>query len=263
VRAPNQAGRRSESGILVFRFKIIDCTVTDVSKSAPKIAGMFDAIAARYDFLNHFLSAGIDRHWRTQAVRSLRLTGSECVLDLCTGTGDLAIALRTGHPGAARVVGVDFAAAMLAMSLHKVRRRGLADRVQLVRADATRVPLSSGSTDAVTIAFGIRNVEDPEAACREMLRVLVPGGRLAILEFAVPSSPLVRSVYMSYFKHVLPRLGRLISRHDTAYEYLPASVGAFASPAEFASLLRGAGFVDVSIRTLTAGVVVLFSARKP
>ena len=134
---------------------------------------MFDAIAARYDFLNHFLSAGIDRHWRTQAVRSLRLTGSERVLDLCTGTGDLAIALRTGHPGAARVVGVDFAAAMLAMGLDKVRRRGLADRVQLVRADAMRVPLSSGSTDAVTIAFGIRNVEDPQAACREMLRVLV------------------------------------------------------------------------------------------
>jgi demethylmenaquinone methyltransferase/2-methoxy-6-polyprenyl-1,4-benzoquinol methylase len=224
---------------------------------------MFDAIAGRYDFLNHVLSAGIDRRWRIQAVRSLRLTGSERVLDLCTGTGDLAIALRTGDPGAAHVVGVDFAAAMLVIGLDKVRRRGLADRVQLVRGDATCVPLSSGSIDAVTIAFGIRNVEDAMAACREIVRVLVPGGRLAILEFAVPTSPLVRAVYMTYFTHVLPRLGRLISRHDTAYEYLPASVGAFASPAEFALLLRDAGFVDVSSTPLTAGAVVLYSARKP
>ena len=125
------------------------------------------------------------------------------------------------------------------------------------------MPLSSGSLDAVTIAFGIRNVEDATAACREMLRVLVPGGRLAILEFAVPSLPVVRSVYMTYFKYVLPRLGRLISRHETAYEYLPASVGACASPAEFSSLLRRAGFVDVSSRPLTAGTVVLYGARKP
>ena len=242
---------------------MIDCTVTDVSKSAPKIAGMFDAIAHRYDFLNHFLSAGIDRHWRTQAVRSLRLTGSERVLDLCTGTGDLAIALRTGRPGAARIVGVDFAGAMLAVGRDKLRRRRLADRVQLVRADATRVPLADDSTDAVTVAFGIRNVDDPAAACLEMRRVLVSGGRLAILEFAVPSSPVFRGLYMTYFKQVLPRLGRLISRHDMAYDYLPASVGAFASPAEFGALLQRAGFVDVLARPLTMGAVVLYNARKP
>ena len=185
---------------------------------------MFDAIARRYDFLNHFLSAGIDRRWRRQAVRSLRLTGSERVLDLCTGTGDLAIALRTANPGAARIVGVDFAGAMLDVGLEKLRRRGLADRIHLVRGDAMRVPLSDGSSDAATVAFGIRNVEDPSAACREMLRVLVPGGRLAILEFAVPSSPVFRALYMLYFKHVLPRLGRLISRHDAAYR-LPARLG--------------------------------------
>jgi demethylmenaquinone methyltransferase/2-methoxy-6-polyprenyl-1,4-benzoquinol methylase len=132
-----------------------------------------------------------------------------------------------------------------------------------VRADATRVPLGADSTDAVTVAFGIRNVEDPAAACVEVLRVLVPGGRLAILEFAIPSSPVFRGVYMAYFKHVLPRLGRLISRHEGAYDYLPASVGAFTSPAEFASLLRRAGFVDVSVRPLTLGAVVLYLARKP
>jgi demethylmenaquinone methyltransferase / 2-methoxy-6-polyprenyl-1,4-benzoquinol methylase len=237
--------------------------VTDVSKSAPKIAGMFDAIAGRYDFLNHFLSAGIDRRWRRQAVRSLELTGSERVLDLCTGTADLAIALRAGRPGAARAVGVDFSAAMLAVGRDKLRRRGLADRIQVVRADATRVPLPDGSIDAVTVAFGIRNVDDTAAACREMARVLVPGGRLAILEFAVPTSRLFRSVYMWYFRHVLPRLGRLISRHDLAYEYLPASVGAFSSPADFAAVLRQAGFVEVTARPLTFGSVVLYNARTP
>jgi demethylmenaquinone methyltransferase / 2-methoxy-6-polyprenyl-1,4-benzoquinol methylase len=224
---------------------------------------MFDAIAGRYDFLNHFLSAGIDRRWRRQAVRSLELTGSERVLDLCTGTADLAIALRAGRPGAARVVGVDFSAAMLAVGRDKLRRRGLADRIQVVRADATRVPLPDGSIDAVTVAFGIRNVDDTAAACREMARVLVPGGRLAILEFAVPTSRLFRSVYMWYFRHVLPRLGRLISRHDLAYEYLPASVGAFSSPADFAAVLRQAGFVEVTARPLTFGSVVLYKARTP
>jgi len=237
--------------------------VTDVTKSAPKIAGMFDAIAGRYDFLNHFLSAGIDRRWRRQAVQSLGLTGSERVLDLCTGTGDLAIALRSGRPAAVRVIGVDFAAAMLAVGRDKLRRRGLADRIHVVRADATRVPLPDGSVDGVTVGFGIRNVDDTAAACREMVRVLAPGGRLAILEFAVPASPLFRGIYMWYFRHVLPRLGRLISRHDMAYNYLPASVGAFASPADFAAVLRHAGFVDISARPLTFGSVVLYNAKKP
>ena len=237
--------------------------MTDVTKSAPKIAGMFDAIAGRYDFLNHFLSAGIDRRWRRQAVQSLGLTGSERVLDLCTGTGDLAIALRSGRPAAVRVIGIDFAAAMLAVGRDKLRRRGLADRIHVVRADATRVPLPDGSLDGVTVGFGIRNVDDTAAACREMVRVLAPGGRLAILEFAVPASPLFRGIYMWYFRHVLPRLGRLISRHDMAYDYLPASVGAFASPADFAAVLQHAGFVDVSARPLTFGSVVLYNAKKP
>jgi demethylmenaquinone methyltransferase/2-methoxy-6-polyprenyl-1,4-benzoquinol methylase len=152
---------------------------------------------------------------------------------------------------------------MLAVARDKLRRRGLADRIQVVRADATRVPLPDGSMDAVTVAFGIRNVDDTAAACREMVRVLAPGGRLAILEFAVPSSRPFRGIYMWYFRHVLPRLGRLISRHDMAYDYLPASVGAFASPADFAAVLQHAGFVDVAARPLTLGSVVLYNAKKP
>jgi demethylmenaquinone methyltransferase/2-methoxy-6-polyprenyl-1,4-benzoquinol methylase len=235
--------------------------LTDVSKAPGRIAGMFDAIAGRYDFLNHVLSAGIDRWWRRQAIRSLRLTGRERVLDLCTGTADLAIAARRARPGAARVVGVDFAGAMLQVGREKLRRRGLSGPIALVRGDATRIPVASRSVDAVTIAFGIRNVEDPRAACDEMHRVLAPGGRLAILEFAIPTMPVVRAAYLWYFTHVLPRIGRLVSRHDAAYGYLPASVAAFARPEEFAGVLRASGFADVRATPLTLGIVILYSAR--
>jgi SAM-dependent methyltransferase len=137
----------------------------DLSKSPRRISAMFDAIAPRYDFLNHVLSAGIDRYWRMRAIRSLRLTGRERVLDVCTGTADLAIAARTAKPGAARVVGVDFAGAMLGMGREKLKRAGLAGTVTLVRGDATRIPAADASVDAVTVAFGIRNVDDTPAAC--------------------------------------------------------------------------------------------------
>jgi demethylmenaquinone methyltransferase/2-methoxy-6-polyprenyl-1,4-benzoquinol methylase len=222
---------------------------------------MFDAIAARYDLLNHLLSLGIDRRWRRRAIRSLSLTGGERVLDLCTGTADVAIAALTERPGAARVLGVDFSLAMLRVGQTKIRRGGLNGRVALVHGDATRIPVGDGAVDAVTIAFGIRNVEDTAAACREMRRVLAPAGRLAVLEFAVPTLPVVRGIYLWYFNRVLPRIGRLVSRDSAAYGYLPASVGAFASPAAFAGMLRQCGFVDVSAVRLTLGIVYLYTAR--
>jgi demethylmenaquinone methyltransferase / 2-methoxy-6-polyprenyl-1,4-benzoquinol methylase len=223
---------------------------------------MFDAIAGRYDFLNHFLSAGVDKTWRRRAIRSLALTGRERVLDLCTGTADLAMAARSARPGAARVVGVDFADAMLRVGAEKLRRRDLGGSIALVRGDATRIPVADGSVDGVTVGFGIRNVEHTEAACAEMHRVLAPGGRLAILEFGIPTTPGIRGFYLWYFKHVLPRLGRLISRHSAAYSYLPESVGAFASPDEFVKLLRQVGFVEITASPLTFGVVFLYTARR-
>src|SRR5215813_322524 len=186
--------------------------VTDLSKSPDRIAGMFDAIASRYDLLNHLLSAGIDRRWRKRAVAALELAGSERVLDLCTGTADLAIAARTAQPPAGRVVGVDFAGAMLRAGRTKVSDRQLADTISLVRADATQSPIADRSVDAVTIAFGIRNVENAHAVFGEICRVLRPGGRLAILEFAIPTTPVVRAAYLAYFRYVLPQVGRLISR---------------------------------------------------
>jgi demethylmenaquinone methyltransferase/2-methoxy-6-polyprenyl-1,4-benzoquinol methylase len=222
---------------------------------------MFDAIAPRYDLLNHLLSAGIDRLWRKRAIRSLALTGRECVLDLCAGTGDLAIEAVKATPGAARVLGVDFSGVMLVLGVAKLRRRKLDRAIALVRGDAMMLPVASSSVDAVTIGFGIRNVDDREAACREMLRVLKPGGRLAILEFAMPTMPWFRFVYLSYFRHVLPRVGRWISGHPAAYEYLPASVDAF-EPDAFMQLLRKSGFVDVAADPMTFSSVFLYTARR-
>jgi demethylmenaquinone methyltransferase/2-methoxy-6-polyprenyl-1,4-benzoquinol methylase len=217
---------------------------------------MFDAIAPRYDLLNHLLSAGIDRRWRRQAIASLQLTGRETLIDVCTGTGDVALEARLAR----RVIGVDFAGAMLRLGLDKVRAAHDARRILLVRGDATALPAPDACADAATVAFGIRNVQKPEVACAEMARVIRPGGRLAILEFGVPRIPGISRMYLWYFKHVLPLIGSVISGHSGAYSYLPASVGTFPPPAEFVTLLRHAGFDDVQAVPLTFGIVYLYTA---
>ena len=236
--------------------------MADLSKAPDRIAGMFDAIAGRYDFLNHVLSAGIDVRWRKRAIQSLQLTGRERVLDVCTGTGDLAITAMRAKPAASRAVGVDFAAAMLRVGRRKLHRVRLADRIVLVRGDASRLPVAASSVDAITIGFGIRNIADVAAACREMLRVLKPGGRLAILEFAVPTTPVFSSLYLWYIHQLLPRIGRALSHHDDAYGYLPASIDAFSSPDQFISTLQQAGFIQARADRLTFGSVCLYTARR-
>jgi demethylmenaquinone methyltransferase/2-methoxy-6-polyprenyl-1,4-benzoquinol methylase len=233
------------------------------SKHPARIATMFDAIAPRYDFLNHLLSAGLDRRWRRRAVRELRLTGRERVLDMCTGTADLAIEAATARHGrASEVVGVDFSGEMLKRGLAKVRTARLQSSIRLIRGDATQVPLPDGSCDAAVVGFGIRNVVDPAAACREFARVLRPGGRLAILEFGSPAIPGLRRAYGWYFRAVLPRIGRWVSRHHDAYAYLPASVAQFPAPGAFAAVVRGAGFQSVRHVRLALGIVSLFVAEK-
>jgi len=230
---------------------------TAPDKSPDRIAGMFDAIAPRYDLLNHLLSAGIDKRWRAAAIRSLNLTGRDIVIDVCCGTAD--VALAAVH-NSSRVVGVDFSGAMLGLGLQKVKAAGEASRIALVRGDAMRLPVADRSADAVTIAFGIRNVQRPDVACAEMARVLRPGGRLAILEFGVPRIPGIKPLYLWYFTHVLPRIGRAISGHGAAYSYLPASVGTFAPPAEFLATLCASGFSDARADPLTFGIVYLYTA---
>jgi len=233
-----------------------------LDKAPSRIAGMFDAIAGKYDLLNTVLSAGLDRRWRRAAIASLALTGSERLLDVCAGTADVSIGAARAVPASARVVGVDFAGAMLAKGLEKIRSAGLGARVQLIRGDAMQLPVASASVDAVTIAFGIRNVQGTAAALSELHRVLKPGGRLAILEFGLPQAPGLRQAYQWYFLGVLPRIGRLVSRHGGAYSYLPQSVGAFPWGDDFARLLTAAGFDGAQSRPLTLGVVYLYTARK-
>src|SRR5678815_5081033 len=184
-----------------WRSTLADCRFPVAVSSSPpdktpqRIAGMFDAIAPRYDLLNHLLSAGIDKRWRKRAIASLRLTGRETLIDVCTGTADVALEAT----GAAHVVGVDFAGAMLTLGLRKVHAANQGRRIALIRGDAMRLPARDRSADAATVAFGIRNVQRPEVACAEMARVLRAGGRLAILEFGVPRIPGVSALYLWYF----------------------------------------------------------------
>ena len=222
---------------------------------------MFDSIAPRYDLLNRVLSAGLDQKWRRYAVERLALRGGARVIDLCAGTADVALAIAAKHADAT-VVGVDFSHEMLVRGLRKVGDAGLAKRIRLVRGDAAVIPVASGSCDGATIAFGIRNVAEPERALAELARVLRPGARLAILEFGQPRIPGVRTLYAWYFRYLLPLIGRMVSKHDSAYSYLPASVGTFPPPAEFARTIERHGFVSVEAVPLTFGIVYLYVATR-
>jgi demethylmenaquinone methyltransferase/2-methoxy-6-polyprenyl-1,4-benzoquinol methylase len=217
---------------------------------------MFSAIAPRYDFLNRLLSAGRDRAWRRAAVRETELPREGRLLDICAGTADVALEAARQFPDA-RISGVDFSPPMIALGQAKVARAGLAERIWLQVAPAEALPFPDGDFDAVTIAFGLRNIPDRRHALREMLRVLRPGTRAVILEFATPPNPLFRSLYLWYFRRVLPRIGRWVSGHPSAYSYLPASVSEFPDPETLAVWMREAGFREVSYRLMTCGIVAI------
>lgn len=216
---------------------------------------MFTAIAPRYDLLNHVLSLNIDRGWRRRAVAALDWPRAPAgrYLDLCAGTLDLGIALaaRPGFRG--QVVGADFAIPMLA------RGRAKTGRVRPVGADALRLPFPDAAFDGCLVGFGVRNLADLDQGLAEMARVVRRGGRAVILDFSTPRRWPVRPLYLWYFRRVLPFVGRLVSKHMTAYSYLPASVDRFAGPAELAARLERAGFRDVTARELTLGVATLVS----
>jgi demethylmenaquinone methyltransferase/2-methoxy-6-polyprenyl-1,4-benzoquinol methylase len=225
------------------------------------VQSMFDRIAARYDLLNRLLSAGTDLRWRRRAVDFLELPPAARILDLCTGTADLlieALARDPRRPG----LGVDLSHAMLARGAAKLARRGYGNRGALARGDVECLPVRDGVFDGALVAFGIRNVTDTVAAMREVRRALRSGGRFVVLEFSMPEG-LFGVAYRLYFRHVLPRLGALVSGDTSAYSYLPASVARFPAPHVFGELMAEAGFVDVRWRSLTAGIACLHRGEKP
>jgi demethylmenaquinone methyltransferase/2-methoxy-6-polyprenyl-1,4-benzoquinol methylase len=217
---------------------------------------MFSAIAPRYDLLNRLLSAGRDRAWRREAIRLAALPLGGRLLDICAGTGDMALEAARRDPSC-RVVAVDFSRPMLALAETKVARAGLADRIRLEQASAEALPLPAEAFDAACVAFGLRNLADRRQGLREMHRVIRPGGRAVVLEFTTPTSPALRAVYLWYFHRVLPRIGRLVSGHPTAYSYLPASVREFPDPTGLAAWMREAGFQQVTWERMTAGIVAI------
>jgi len=226
-----------------------------------QVAEMFNAISPKYDALNRILSVGIDQIWRRKTVREIRATGATQILDVATGTADLALALADGIPGS-QVVGVDISAGMLDVGRQKVRARRKDDRVRLDLGDGEQLPYEDASFGAITVAFGVRNFENLEQGLRDMNRVLQTGGTLAVLEFSQPTSWPFRPLYLFYFKNILPRIGRLISKDASAYTYLPDSVQAFPYGETFALKLREAGFTSVRIRQLTLGIASLYVATK-
>jgi demethylmenaquinone methyltransferase/2-methoxy-6-polyprenyl-1,4-benzoquinol methylase len=217
---------------------------------------MFDRIAPTYDLLNHLLSANVDHRWRRRAVGLLELQGEEHILDVCTGTGDLAVALLDG--GAREVQGCDFSPEMIRLAREKA-----GDRIHFEVADALDLPYASESFDVATVAFGVRNYEDLDQGLRELARVIRPGGRLLILEFSRPPNPLIRGFYETYSMLVLPLIGNLVSGGaDNAYAYLPRSVQAFPSAEALSDRLKKAGFASVAVHPLTGGIAAIHLATR-
>lgn len=226
-----------------------------------EIRGMFASIAHRYDLLNRLLSFRRDVYWRRVAVAQGRVPPGGRALDLCAGTADVALEIVRQTPGAS-VVAVDNCEPMLFRGLQKVRASGVADRIRFVTAHAEALPFSDESFDAAFVAFGIRNVINRAQGLREMARLLKPSGRVVILEFSTPSSPLFRFLYHFYSHRILPWIGGLISGNRSAYEYLPTSVDGFPSPEGLKGLMEAQGFSHVSYTPLTFGIVTLHQGRK-
>ena len=226
-----------------------------------QVERMFDNIAPRYDLLNRVLSLGIDRGWRRKAIRILRASGPKLVLDVATGTGDLAIEIAKKSPEAS-VVGLDISQEMLKAGRVKIAHRKLDDRIEMVKGDSEDIRYPDNTFDGITVAFGVRNFEHLDRGLREMLRVLKPGGKLIVLEFSQPYGFPFRQLFQWYFKNILPRIGRVASTDPAAYGYLYESVQAFPEGEEFVHILQANGFKNSQCKPLTLGVCSLYVAEK-
>lgn len=225
-----------------------------------QVAKMFDSISARYDFLNHFLSMGIDRAWRRKAVNLLKTQRPRHILDVATGTGDFAIQALSLNPET--ITGVDISEGMLEVGRKKLRARKLDQRITLLSGDSENLPFESASFDAVTVAFGVRNFENLERGLQEIHRVLRPNGQIVVLEFSRPRKFPFKQVYHFYFQYVLPKIGRVVSSDKSAYTYLPESVAAFPDGGDFVRILTTVGFKQTQCRSLTFGISSIYTGTK-
>lgn len=230
------------------------------SSKKAQVAKMFDNISHRYDFLNHFLSLGIDKGWRKKAVKLLEPLKPRNILDVATGTGDFALQSLQLNPE--KIIGVDISEGMLDVGRKKIRERKLDHRVELRSGDSENLPFEENKFDAVTVGFGVRNFENLERGLQEIFRVLKPGGMAVILEFSRPRTFPFRQVYSFYFKFILPKIGRIVSSDKAAYTYLPESVEAFPDGDDFINILQQVGFKNTKCRSLTFGISSIYIGTK-
>ncbi|HEY0655018.1 MAG TPA: bifunctional demethylmenaquinone methyltransferase/2-methoxy-6-polyprenyl-1,4-benzoquinol methylase UbiE [Chryseosolibacter sp.] len=225
-----------------------------------QVAQMFNNISRSYDFLNHFLSLGIDRGWRKKAIRLLRPLNPKVMLDVATGTGDFAIQALALNPD--KVIGVDISEGMLEVGRKKLRERELSPKIELLQGDSENLQFEENKFDGVTVGFGVRNFENLEKGLAEILRVMKPGAMLVVLEFSKPRTFPFKQLYNFYFKAILPNIGRLVSKDKSAYTYLPESVDAFPDGKDFENILQKVGFKNTTCEPLTFGISSVYTARK-
>lgn len=225
-----------------------------------QVAQMFNNIAPRYDFLNRLLSLGIDRWWRWRAINQLKSKQPNTILDVATGTADVAIAAMRLNPQ--NVTGIDISEQMLEFGREKVKKLNLQNKITLLKADAENLPFADNSFDAITVAFGVRNFENLQKGLAELQRVLKPSGKLVVLEFSKPKIFPVKQVFNIYFKYILPLIGKVISKDSSAYTYLPESVQAFPEGKQFTHILQQTGFKLTTCTPLTLGIASLYTAEK-
>ncbi len=221
---------------------------------------MFNSIAKRYDFLNHFLSAGVDIYWRKRAVKLLEKHNPQVILDIATGTGDFALETMRLKPR--QIVGIDISEGMLAVGREKIQKKGLENVIQLYLGDSENIQYPDNHFDAITVAFGVRNFENLEKGLSEMFRVLKPGGKAVVLEFSKPQTFPMKQGYNFYFKHILPVFGKLISKDNAAYTYLPESVQAFPDGPDFLAIFKKVGFKNTEWHSLTFGISSIYTGLK-
>ena len=234
--------------------------MTDLNKSSQNISTMFNHISGKYDFLNHFLSMGIDKIWRKIAKKIILSENPKNVLDIATGTGDLAIEISRNTD--VKITGLDFSEGMLEIGKKKVETRGLSNRITMIQGDALALPFNDESYDVSCVAFGVRNFENLEKGLNEIKRILKPAGKIVILEFSTPKNTIVKAIYFLYFKHLLPFIGGIFSKDKKAYKYLFDSANAFPSGNNFKTILSEIGFVNVEQKRLTLGIASIYYAKK-